>query len=179
MARKIQDTFIKELTEEEQEVYSLFREIQNGLISEKLEDLEDIVTEDCRFVHLNGKPLSRDEYFSDIREDRVDFSSIELHKVQVLIVPDIIKDSSEQVSEGEISEGEVREKDSEETAPEVSVVENEESQLELDFRGDAHATLTCVTKTKAKLYGMSRVFTLHTVAEFIRRDGKWKCAALS
>ncbi len=207
MAKKIQDTFVKPLTDEEQEVYELFRDIQNALIGEKFGILENLISEDARFIHLNGKSLGREEYFNDIREDKVDYSAIELHKVQVLTVLD--KDP-EETTDAEAEEAETAEKNTgaaeaknaeaagenaaekpketadaeaaenpEEAAADVRIVENDDSQMEMTFAPDAHATLTCVIKTKAKLYGMSRIYTLHTVAEFIRRDGKWKCIGQS
>ena len=68
-----------EKTEEEQmeeaRVIARYRAVQQAMIDKDIDTLDKIILDGTIFRHMSGKTQTKDEYFADIRNGRLDYQS--------------------------------------------------------------------------------------------------------
>lgn len=82
------DSFISELTQEENEVYQLYRRMQDAMITKDIGTLDAIILDGTRMRHTNGSTQSKAEYFQEITSGVLNYYHTDLKDVQVAISGD-------------------------------------------------------------------------------------------
>ena len=60
---------------DEQRVIARYRAIQQAMIDKDIDTLDEIILDGTIFRHMSGKTQTKDEYFADIRNGRLDYQS--------------------------------------------------------------------------------------------------------
>ena len=60
---------------EEQRVIARYRAVQQAMIDKDIVTLDEIILDGTIFRHMSGKTQTKDEYFADIRNGRLDYQS--------------------------------------------------------------------------------------------------------
>ena len=60
---------------EKQRVIARYRAIQQAMIDKDIDALDEIILDGTIFRHMSGKTQTKDEYFADIRNGRLDYQS--------------------------------------------------------------------------------------------------------
>ena len=60
---------------EEQRVIARYRAVQQAMIDKDIDALDEIILDGTIFRHMSGKTQTKDEYFADIRNGRLDYQS--------------------------------------------------------------------------------------------------------
>ena len=60
---------------EEQRVIARYRAVQQAMIDKDIDTLDEIILDGTIFRHMSGKTQTKDEYFADIRNGRLDYQS--------------------------------------------------------------------------------------------------------
>lgn len=76
-------------TEEEemdkQHVIARYQAVQQAMIDKNIDTLDEIILDGTTFRHMSGKTQTKDEYFADIRDGRLDYQSYTMTDAKVLI----------------------------------------------------------------------------------------------
>ena len=76
---------MKKANTEEAAVLAAYETIQQAMIDKDIETMLSLVTEDKTFTHMSGKTQTKDEYFADIRDGRLDYQSYTMTGAKVVI----------------------------------------------------------------------------------------------
>ena len=60
---------------EEKRVIARYRAVQQAMIDKDIDTLDEIILDGTIFRHMSGKTQTKDEYFADIRNGRLDYQS--------------------------------------------------------------------------------------------------------
>ena len=60
---------------EEARVIARYRAVQQAMIDKDIDTLDKIILDGTIFRHMSGKTQTKDEYFADIRNGRLDYQS--------------------------------------------------------------------------------------------------------
>ena len=121
------DTFRKKpSTAEEKEIYIVWRQINDAMIAKDKNRLDQLYSDDRKFVHMSGKTQSKQEYLAEIMDGTLNYYQTDLRDIEIHV---------------------------------------DGNSAELD----------ATSLFKAKVYGMSGTFPMHTTARFTKIDGRWIC----
>ena len=83
-----EDTFKRDLSDEEMKIYHLFRKMQDAMIDKDMDLLRQLISDNAKFVHMSGAVQSKEEYLKDIETGRLDYRKTVLKDVDVEINED-------------------------------------------------------------------------------------------
>ena len=78
--QKTEDTVM-----EEQRVIARYQAVQQAMIDRDIDTLDAIILDGTTFTHMSGKTQTKDEYFADIRDGRLDYQSYTMTGTKVVI----------------------------------------------------------------------------------------------
>ena len=61
------------MNEEQKEVRQAYIDMQNAMIKKDMEALNKIVKDDKKFVHMNGKTQTKEEFFEEIKNGTLNY----------------------------------------------------------------------------------------------------------
>ena len=70
---------------EEQRVIARYQAVQQAMIDKDIDTLDAIILDGTTFTHMSGKTQTKDEYFADIRNGRLDYQSYTMTDARVVI----------------------------------------------------------------------------------------------
>ena len=70
---------------EEQRVIARYQAVQQAMIDRDIDTLDAIILDGTTFTHMSGKTQTKDEYFADIRDGRLDYESYTMIGAKVRI----------------------------------------------------------------------------------------------
>ena len=70
---------------EEAAVMAAYEVIQQAMIDKDIDALDEIILDGTTFTHMSGKTQTKDEYFADIRDGRLDYQSYTMKDAKVVI----------------------------------------------------------------------------------------------
>ena len=70
---------------EEAAVLAAYQAVQQAMIDKDIETLDEIILDGTTFRHMSGKTQTKDEYFADIRDGRLDYQSYTMTDAKVVI----------------------------------------------------------------------------------------------
>ena len=70
---------------EEQRVIARYQAVQQAMIDKDIDSLDEIILDGTIFRHMSGKTQTKDEYFADIRDGRLDYQSYTMTDAKVVI----------------------------------------------------------------------------------------------
>ena len=70
---------------EEQRVIARYQAVQQAMIDKDIDTLDVIILDGTTFTHMSGKTQTKDEYFADIRNGRLDYQSYTMTDARVVI----------------------------------------------------------------------------------------------
>ena len=70
---------------DEQRVIARYQAVQQAMIDKDIDTLDEIILDGTTFRHMSGKTQTKDEYFADIRDGRLDYQSYTMTDAKVLI----------------------------------------------------------------------------------------------
>jgi ketosteroid isomerase-like protein len=78
------DTF-KEIpkTEEEQEIYTVWRQINDAMIAKDRKRLEELYGDDRKFVHMSGKTQTKKEYLDEVMNGALNYYHTDLRDIEI------------------------------------------------------------------------------------------------
>lgn len=80
------DTFKKELkTAEEQEIYKVWRKINDAMITKDRKTLEQLYADDRKFVHMSGKTQTKQEYLDEIMDGTLNYYHTDLKEIEICV----------------------------------------------------------------------------------------------
>lgn len=121
------DTFkTKPQTEDEQEVYNTWRRINDAMIDKDRKTLEELYSDERKFVHMSGKTQTKKEYLDELMDGTLNYYHTDLRGIKITVDGD-------------------------------------------------RAALDATSMFRAKVYGMSGTFPMHTTARFTKINGRWIC----
>ena len=82
-APQLQET--EETEMEEQHVISRYQAVQQAMIDKDIDTLDEIILDGTTFTHMSGKTQTKEEYFADIRDGRLDYQSYTMSNAKVVI----------------------------------------------------------------------------------------------
>lgn len=83
------DSFVRKLTHEENEVYLLYRRMQDAMIEKDINALDMIILDGTRMKHSNGSTQSKEEYFQEITLGVLNYYHTDLKDIQIKVTDDI------------------------------------------------------------------------------------------
>lgn len=80
------DSFInEEMTQEENEVYQVYRRMQDAMIAKDINTLDMIIMNGTRMKHSNGSTRSKEEYFREITSGVLNYYHTVLKDIQIKV----------------------------------------------------------------------------------------------
>ncbi|MBQ6551196.1 MAG: nuclear transport factor 2 family protein [Lachnospiraceae bacterium] len=70
---------------DEQRVIARYQAVQQAMIDKDIDVLDEIILDGMTFTHMSGKTQTKDEYFADIRDGRLDYQSYTMKDAKVVI----------------------------------------------------------------------------------------------
>lgn len=70
---------------EEQRVIARYQAVQQAMIDRDIDTLDAIILDGTTFTHMSGKTQTKDEYFADIRDGRLNYQSYTMIGAKVRI----------------------------------------------------------------------------------------------
>ena len=70
---------------DEQRVIARYQVVQQAMIDKDIDTLDEIILDGTTFTHMSGKTQTKDEYFADIRDGRLDYQSYTMKDAKVVI----------------------------------------------------------------------------------------------
>ena len=70
---------------DEQRVIARYQAVQQAMIDKDIDALDEIILDGTTFTHMSGKTQTKDEYFVDIRDGRLDYQSYTMKDAKVVI----------------------------------------------------------------------------------------------
>ena len=70
---------------EEQRVIARYQAVQQAMVDKDIDTLDEIILDGTVFRHMSGKTQTKDEYFADIRNGRLDYQSYTMTDAKVEI----------------------------------------------------------------------------------------------
>ena len=61
------------MSQEKEEVRKAYIEMQNAMIKKDMEKLNEIVKDDKKFVHMDGKTQTKEEFFEEIKNGTLNY----------------------------------------------------------------------------------------------------------
>ena len=61
------------MSQEKEEVRNAYIEMQNAMIKKDMKKLNEIVKDDKKFVHMDGKTQTKEEFFEEIRNGTLNY----------------------------------------------------------------------------------------------------------
>ncbi|BCN31058.1 nuclear transport factor 2 family protein [Anaeromicropila herbilytica] len=77
------DSYVNELIQEENEVYLLYRRMQDAMIAKDIRILDTIILDGTRMRHSNGSTQSKAEFFQEITTGVLNYYHTDLKDVQI------------------------------------------------------------------------------------------------
>ena len=81
--QQVQET--EDTAMEEQRVIARYQAVQQAMIDRDIDTLDAIILDGTTFTHMSGKTQTKDEYFADIRDGRLDYQSYTMTNAKVVI----------------------------------------------------------------------------------------------
>lgn len=81
--QQVQET--EDTVMEEQRVIARYQAVQQAMIDRDIDTLNAIILDGTTFTHMSGKTQTKDEYFADIRDGRLDYQSYTMTGAKVVI----------------------------------------------------------------------------------------------
>ena len=70
---------------EEAAVLAAYQAVQQAMVDKDIETLDKIIFDGTTFRHMSGETQTKDEYFADIRDGRLDYQSYTMTDAKVVI----------------------------------------------------------------------------------------------
>ncbi|MGI6053014.1 MAG: nuclear transport factor 2 family protein [Bilifractor sp.] len=80
------DTFKKKpVTEEEQKIYRVWRRINDAMIAKDRKVLEELYSDDRKFIHMSGKTQTKQEYLDEIMDGTLNYYHTNLRDIDISV----------------------------------------------------------------------------------------------
>lgn len=73
---------------EEQRIIERYQAVQQAMIDKDIDTLDEIILDGTTFTHMSGKTQTKEEYFADIRDGRLDYQNYTMTDAEVVISGD-------------------------------------------------------------------------------------------
>ena len=70
---------------EEEIVLNRYKEMEQAMVDKDIDTLNEIVKDGTTFTHMSGKTQTKQEYFDDIKNGRLDYQSYKIENPEVTI----------------------------------------------------------------------------------------------
>ena len=70
---------------EEQHIIERYQAVQQAMIDKDIDTLDEIILDGTTFTHMSGKTQTKEEYFADIGDDRLDYQNYTMTDAEVVI----------------------------------------------------------------------------------------------
>lgn len=70
---------------DEQRVIARYQAVQQAMIDKDIDTLDEIILDGTTFRHMSGKTQTKNEYFADIRDGRLDYQSYSMTDAGVVV----------------------------------------------------------------------------------------------
>ena len=70
---------------DEQRVIARYQAVQQAMIDKDIDTLDEIILDGTTFTHMSGKTQTKEEYFADIRDGRLDYQSYTMENTKIVI----------------------------------------------------------------------------------------------
>ena len=70
---------------EEQRIIERYQAVQQAMIDKDIDTLDEIILDGTTFTHMSGKTQTKEEYFADIRDGRLDYQNYTMTDAEVVI----------------------------------------------------------------------------------------------
>ena len=70
---------------DERRVIARYQAMQQAMIDKDIDTLDEIILDGTTFTHMSGKTQTKDEYFADIRDGRLDYQSYTMKDAKIVI----------------------------------------------------------------------------------------------
>ena len=81
----LEEIGVKRINADEAAVLDTYKAVQQAMIDQDIEALDRIILDGTVFIHMSGKTQTKDEYFADIREGRLDYQGYTMENAKVVI----------------------------------------------------------------------------------------------
>ena len=81
----LEEIGVKRISADEAAVLATYKDVQQAMIDRDIEVLDRIILDGTTFTHMSGKTQTKEEYFADIREGRLDYQSYTMENTKVVI----------------------------------------------------------------------------------------------
>ena len=76
---------MKWMNTDEAAVLAAYETIQQAMIDKDIDTLDKAILDGTTFTHMSGKTQTKEEYFADIRDGRLDYQSYTMENTRVVI----------------------------------------------------------------------------------------------
>jgi len=83
------DSYVSELTQEENEVYQVYRRMQDAMIEKDINTLDMIIMDGTRMKHSDGSTQSKEEYFGEITSGVLNYYRTDLKEILIKVTGDM------------------------------------------------------------------------------------------
>ena len=83
------DSYVSELTQEENEVYQVYRRMQDAMIEKDINTLDMIIMDGTRMKHSDGSTQSKEEYFGEITSGVLNYYHTDLKEILIKVTGDM------------------------------------------------------------------------------------------
>lgn len=84
------DSFVHgEMTQEENEVYQVYRRMQDAMIAKDINTLNIVIMDGTRMKHSDGSTQSKEEYFGEITSGVLNYYHTDLKDIQIKVTGDM------------------------------------------------------------------------------------------
>ena len=70
---------------DEAAVLAAYETIQQAMIDKDIDTLDRVILDGTTFTHMSGKTQTKEEYFADIRDGRLDYQSYTMENTKIVI----------------------------------------------------------------------------------------------
>ena len=81
----LEEIGVKRVNADETAVLDTYKAVQQAMIDQDIEVLDRIILDGTVFIHMSGKTQTKDEYFADIRDGRLDYQDYTMENAKVVI----------------------------------------------------------------------------------------------
>ena len=76
---------MKWMNTDEAAVLSAYKAVQQAMIDRDIDTLDRVILDGTTFTHMSGKVQTKEEYFADIRDGRLDYQSYTMENTKIVI----------------------------------------------------------------------------------------------
>ena len=81
----LEELDMKWMNTDEAAVLAAYETIQQAMIDKDIDTLDRVILDGTTFTHMSGKTQTKEEYFADIRDGRLDYQSYTMENTRVVI----------------------------------------------------------------------------------------------